>query len=493
MSDLVKTKKRTGFFIIILFLITKIILFTSEAFSGFSYRLFFIILNILFDLVFIAAIYFYTSKMHKTVKKINQLYYTDDLTELPNRRNMLSVVTRLMNSQKPSPHFAFVFVDLDDFKNYNQLYGYEAGDKILMEAGEKLASCLGEEDFISRMKGDEFSIILQGNFSSKELYERLRKIADVLAQPMIIRHNEVRLTACFGVTHVPEDCVNTVEVLKNADMALLRARSFGKDKICMFDEEMQKIIETKIERERQLKDAITNKELYLEYQGIYEPEENKLCALETFCRWNSKVLGKVEAKDFIVLAEENGSIVSIGKWIIKTAFSDYINVFGKEENAPNLCIKISVVQLKDPDFLEFIKRVILSTKMKANKIIFEIDESVNVFKIERIKKIYKALNEKGIRIAFDNFGQGESSLNFLKELPVNFIKFHKSLTDSILRVEEKYNLISPLIDFAHKLKLKVIATCVETEDEKKFFIKNKCDLLQGFIYSKTLQMEAFRK
>jgi len=423
-------------------------------------------------------------KLSENAYSMRQLAFADDLTGLPNRKRFLSSLSNRTANENVHTYFSLVLIDLDEFKNINDSLGHQIGDLLLKEVAHNLQSCLLEDEFLGRTGGDEFAVIISGKHSEEEIYHYAQKIAASISSPFVYRNNNITVTATFGIVQFPKDGANSNELLQRADMAMYKGKAQGKGRISFFNEEMQKALEERLSIETNLHTAIENNEMYLEYQPQFEPHNHKLRGFEALARWTSPTLGHVSPGEFIPIAEETGDIVPMGKWIMETACTQYMSVYDSYEIPPILAINISAVQLKDPDFVDSIKRIINKTKMDTDHLELEITESVCIMSPEIIAAILSQLKNVGIEIAMDDFGTGYSSLSYLKNLPFDIVKIDITFTKTILTTPPEKNLIKPIIAMAHQLGLKVIAEGVEENAELEYLVANGCDYIQGNIYGR---------
>lgn len=435
-------------------------------------------------IVVTTVLYYQLSLLTKNSDSMHKLAFEDDLTCLPNRKRFLSNLTNRTVSHEKLCSFSLVFIDLDNFKEVNDSLGHQVGDIFLKEVAHNLEECLSQDDFIARLGGDEFGIIIPEEHTNADLYKYAQKMSDAISTPFIYRNKEIKITASFGITQYPKDGTNATELLQQTDMAMYRGKSLGKGRITFFNQEMQKSLEKRLDIESQLRNAIENNELYLEYQPQYDALTHRLRGFEALARWTSPTLGRVEPKDFIPISEENGDIVAIGKWIMETACRQYMAVYDSYESLPMLAINISAVQLRDPDFLDSVKRIINKTKMDTDHLELEITESVCIMAPEIISQIFAQLKNMGIEIAMDDFGTGYSSLSYLRNLPLDVVKIDISFTRTILTTPPEKNLIKTIIAMAHQLGLKVIAEGVEVNDQLIYLQNNGCDYIQGNLFGK---------
>lgn len=437
------------------------------------------------NIAVLSIIYFQQKNNNENKNKMHLLKTQDPLTGLPNRGYITNAIAAKINLS-PDVEFSLIFIDLDDFKIVNDSLGHEVGDIFLKEAAANLRTVLRGEDFLGRMGGDEFVVIIPGEKLETEIFQVAKRLSEAISSPFIYKNKEIRITASFGITQYPKDGNNATELLQRTDMAMYRGKALGKQHITFYNNEMQKSVEKQLDIENELHFALDNEELYLVYQPQFDSVTHELRGYEALSRWNSHKLGSVSPVDFIPVAERTGDIVPLGKWILETACNKYVKVFGNDENAPVLAINISARQFQDPDFVSCVKRIIKKTDMNTRKLEFEITESVCIMNPEIILSIFAQLKNMGIEIALDDFGTGYSSLSYLSNLPFDIVKIDTSFTRRILTTPPEKNLIQTIITMAHQLGLKVIAEGVEVQKQLEYLLENKCDYIQGNYFSKPI-------
>ena len=442
------------------------------------------------SVIICTLIYNQYKRIDKSIDALHQYVFTDDLTGIPNRKERVSEIANLVSGPKKIPAFTLIMFDLDNFKMINDSLGHQIGDVFLSEIIHNLSAIIKEPDSIGRMGGDEFLIIRHGARGEKEIENYIESVMSVIHQPFYYKDQEIKVTASFGIVRYPKDSDNVTELLQQIDIALYKAKTYGKNKIVFFDEKMQSNLEHQLTIERKLESAIKNNELYIELQPQYKIPSRDLRGFEVLARWTSPLMGRISPVDFIALAEENGSIVQIGKWIMKEACSAFVKLLSDYATLPVLAINVSVVQFKDPGFLSTVKSIISETKIDAHCLEFEITESVCISSPDMIKDILAELKEMGIRIAMDDFGTGYSSLSYLRMLPLDIVKIDKSFIDSIGTIPDEKNIVKTIIDMAHQLGLEVIAEGIEKQFQLDYLEKNNCDIIQGNLLGKPLPIAA---
>lgn len=410
---------------------------------------------------------------------IKKLAYLDDMTGLPNRKERIHTIEQMIQGPNPVSVFTVIQFDIDNFRIVNDYFGYQIGDTYLTEISHNVSALIQSPDTIGRLGGDEFMVILKGSRNETEIEKIVSEFQGAIAQPFYFKDQEYKATASFGISRYPKDGTTAVQIIQQAELAMYKAKSQGKNKIMFFDDEMQNNLEYHIRFSRELENAIKRKELYVEYQPVYNVRTKELRGFEVLARWTSKNLGKVAPLDFIPLAEENGSIVDIGRWIFREACQQYTQIFSSYENPPILAVNISVVQLRDPRFIEGIEKILKETGMNPNRLEFEITESVCINNPTMVRHILNELKRLGIRISLDDFGTGYSSLSYLRSLPFDVVKIDKSFIDTIGVVDDSKNLVSNIISMAHQLDLHVIAEGVERQEQFDYLLRHGCDYIQG--------------
>ena len=395
-----------------------------------------------------------------------------------------------MTGSTKIPAFALLLFDFDNFKMINETLGHAIGDVMITEIVHNIKNVVHEPTTIGRIGGDEFLIIIPDSLSDTELQEYAEKIKHIINQPFYYKDRDYRITASCGIARYPKDSLNPIELLQQVDIALFRAKAHGKNQIEFFDEKMQVNLQHQIAIERKLFSAINNKELYIEFQPQYWAKDNNLRGFEVLARWTSPTMGKISPQDFIPIAEENGLIISIGRWVMSEACKAFVRFMEDYENPPMLAINISVIQLRDPDFLENVRQVIADTGIPTKYLEFEITESVCISSPEVAKHIIDELKGMGITIALDDFGTGYSSLSYLRNLPLDVVKIDKSFVDTIGQIPDEKNIIKSIIDMAHQLDLEVIAEGIEQNNQFEYLLRNGCDIIQGNLFGKPAPMAA---
>ncbi len=411
----------------------------------------------------------------------------DALTGLPNRYLSVDRLNQLILEANRYNHLvAVMFIDLDDFKKFNDTLGHDVGDKILKCIGKQLKSKVRAEDTIGRLGGDEF-IGVFGNLDSVIDAQPLAEtIISQFHKPFDIDGKDFNLSASIGISFYPDDGESSSELLKKADTAMYHSKVSGKNIYSFHSEEMYKTVKRRLEIEENLVLALEKNELEVVFQPKYKADPIEIVGFEALARWNNSDLGKISPEEFIPIAEQTGLIIEIGKCIIKQSLN-FITQINKTFNSKfSLAVNLSPAQFRENNLLEFIEEQLNNYQFEANCFEVEITESLLLQENDLIIRTLEQLNSKDIRIAMDDFGTGYSSLNYLRRFPFDVIKIDKNFVQDLETSKSDQELVIATILMAHALDLKVIAEGVETEAQLKFLTENGCDVIQGYYYSPPL-------
>jgi len=422
-----------------------------------------------------------------------QAHY-DSLTLLPNRilfadRLKLSI----KSAQRYKNHVALLFIDLDHFKEINDSLGHDAGDYILKETALRLQSDIRKSDTVSRLGGDEFTMILEEIHNIDEVIVLVQKILHKLQQPYQYKHNKLYSGASVGISIYPENGDNPQDLLRNADAAMYKAKENGRNTYSFYTNSMTEKAYQRVLIETNLREAIKNTEFIMYYQPQIDIKTKTVVGLEALVRWIDSDGSVISPIKFIPIAEQTGLIIEIGQLILKNVFLQAVKWDLEGINFNKIAVNISSKQLKDPEFISNVKNLLDQTKCNPSWIEFEITESFFIDDINEAINLLGDIRNMGIEISLDDFGTGFSSLSYLKKLPINKLKIDKSFIDDIFIDEDDKIITQSIISLAQNMKLKVIAEGVETKDQEAFLEENNCKLIQGYLYSKPLHVDEISK
>lgn len=432
----------------------------------------------------------YNLAMKENEEKLNNLAFFDVLTGLPNRKMLINQIDILIKLfEKKCGNFVVVFIDLDNFKNVNDSMGHHVGDLLLQNVASKLKAMLHSEDMLGRLGGDEFALIIQKQLKEEEILEYIERLRRMLVNCFYVEKTKFSISASFGISIYPQDGNDSAELLKCADMAMYKAKNYGKNCIRFFSKEMREEILKKIEFENGLLSSIKNKELFLEFQPQYSSGSKGIRGFEALVRWNSPKLGVVRPLKFIPIAEETRFIIPMGEWIIRTACEKFKYIKDRYDIDAVISVNISAVQIMEPSFIKMVKKVLDEIGLEGKHLEFEITESVFISARDYIVSVLSELRNMGISIALDDFGTGYSSLSYLQELPINILKIDKSFVDSINQRSTDKQIVGSIISLVHQMDISVVAEGVENEMQLEYLKNQACDCIQGFLWGKPLNEE----
>jgi diguanylate cyclase (GGDEF)-like protein len=418
---------------------------------------------------------------------VNNLAYHDKLTGLYNRTYFEEVLKLEFEYRDFAPSmFAILCLDLDNFKNINDTCGHNVGDKLLIQIAQGIKDVISDKHIVSRIGGDEFTIILRNVSTHNEIKEYADNLVNSLNRQINIYGNLFDVSASIGIAISQKDGYGIDELFKNADIAMYSAKNAGKGIYKFFNISMKENVIEKLNIETKLRDAIKNNELYLYYQPQINLKTMKITGFEALLRWNSHTFGNVSPEKFIPIAESNGQIISIGKWVLNEAckFGNKLNKLGLSN--VYISVNISIVQLLSDSFLETVKNIIKETEMPPEFLELEITETLLMESFESVLNILDTLREMGIKISLDDFGKGYSSLTYLKHLPISTLKLDKLFIDDISLYTNKKGVTGLIVSIAHEMEMKVIAEGVEKKEQLDYLKTHNCDMIQGFLISKPL-------
>ncbi|MDD4593286.1 MAG: EAL domain-containing protein [Parabacteroides sp.] len=430
-------------------------------------------------------------ELHRQVDELNEhratiieMAYHDSLTNLANRTLFIEHLNTLILKSEHSPgKFAVAFLDLDNFKRINDTLGHSIGNDLLIETAKRLTSVIRANDFLARLSGDEFSIILSDLDGTDEITQFIDKIMEQLTEPFLVKNKTIIMTVSIGISRYPKDSITVEELLKNSDTAMYKAKEMGKNTYRFFTESMRSELLRKTELERLLRKAMDNGELTLNYQPQFSVDTGKLRGLEALLRWNNSELGSVSPLEFIPVAEETGLIIPIGAWVLKTACMMCKNIITQYNTPIVISVNISAVQIKHPGFYEEVMECINSSGIDPANLDLEITESVFIGNDHNPYSVLWKLRKTGIGLAMDDFGTGYSSLRYLRVLPISLLKIDKSFVQETGHSSETDSLTEAIISMAQKLNIKTLAEGVETKEQLDYLTKSGCDYLQGYYLS----------
>ncbi|MGZ5433083.1 MAG: EAL domain-containing protein, partial [Thermoanaerobaculia bacterium] len=426
------------------------------------------------------------SQRKETEKQLEYRAYYDSLTGLPNRllfRDRL--VHSLEHAARNRVGVAVMYLDIDHFKLVNDALGHSFGDRLLADISRRLQGALRASDTISRIGGDEFSILLPEVVSADAVAGVARKILDSLAQPFRVEGHDLFVTASLGISCFPSDGKDAETLLKCADAAMYRAKELGRNQAQLFTASMNERYVRRLALEQHLHHAIERQQLELYYQPVFDRSRRRYVSVEALLRWRDPVRGIVQPAEFVGLAEETGMIIPIGTWALRTACNQ-LHQWNQQGLTLSMAVNISAVQLQQRDFADVVRAALEESGIQPEMLQLEITESAAMQNFELSLETMRELRAMNVGIAVDDFGTGQSSLIYLKHFPIDIVKIDKEFLREVTSDDTAAAIVSYVINLAHTLQLKVVAEGVETEEQYTFLRHFACDMMQGYLFSRPL-------
>lgn len=414
----------------------------------------------------------------------------DALTGLPNRILFMDRVEHAIKYSKRHPEYVFAifFIDLDRFKMINDSLGHSVGDLFLQAIGQVLQDCLRSIDMVARLGGDEFTILIDDIQDVNEALVVADRILNKFLSPIFIQNQAIFPSASIGIVINTQDYNSYIDLLRDADIAMYRAKSLGKGRYTLFDQEMYEQTLRLTQLESELHYALEHKEFELYYQPIISLETDTLSGFEALVRWKNPKRGFISPVEFIPLAEDTGLIVAIGDWVLKEACQQIQTWQHKFPEAANLkmCINLASQQIREPDLLDKLDDILFQTGIDGSSIRLEITETTLMDQGEQTINKLAQLRAREIQLSIDDFGQGYSSLSYLHRFPINILKIDRAFVTQMSDGGENIAIVQTIIMLAHTLKMSVVAEGVETMQQVEILKLLGCEFGQGFLFSQPL-------
>lgn len=420
-------------------------------------------------------------------ERYNYLAYHDELTFMPNRRyfrkELFSCIEEYKKDQKHK--IAILFLDLDRFKMINDNFGHSNGDTFLKDVSRRLSMILDDNDFLARMGGDEFILLMKDVTDEAAVREKAQRILEQFKEPFQIGTNEIQSTASIGIAIYPDYPITPEQLMVYADNAMYQAKSQGKNRYVIYTNELHIQMVDDLQMEWDLKKALERNEFVLHYQPQIDNCTGGMVGLEALIRWQHPQFGLLYPDKFIKLAEESGLITKIGEWVINEACAQNKKWQDSGMEPIKISVNLSTQQFLTQDLVKVVEDVLQRTGLDPQYLVAEITEYM-AMEYDYSRKVLEQLKALGIGISIDDFGTGYSSLKYLKEFPIDYIKIDKSFVSQLFEGSSDAIIIKAIITLAHNLHMNVIAEGVETQAQLDFMKQYKCDITQGYYYSKPL-------
>lgn len=420
-------------------------------------------------------------------QRIQFLAYYDALTELPHRALLQDRLDNaLADARRRAEKIAVVFLDLDRFKSINDSFGHSFGDILLKDVARRIKQCGREQDTVARVGGDEFLILLGSAKDAAAAAIAARRIVAALNESFVIQGQSLSVSCSVGVSIFPEHGADSETLIRNAGAAMYCAKSDGRSKVRFFTDEMNAEALERLNMDKNLRLALDKGEFSLVYQPQIDIETGRIIGFEALIRWQHPEMGLVMPDRFISIAENNGLIVTIGEWVLRTACAQAKKWQDDGLAAVPVAVNVSAVQFRQDGFTALIAKVLKDTGLSAQYLELELTESLLLSNADVVFETLRNLKRMGLRLTIDDFGTGYSSLNYLKQFPVNKLKIDRSFIREIAVDSDDAAITIAIISMAKSLDLKVIAEGVEDKAQLSFLREHECDEMQGFFFSKPI-------
>jgi diguanylate cyclase (GGDEF)-like protein/PAS domain S-box-containing protein len=418
----------------------------------------------------------------------------DVLTDLPNRNLLADRIQQALHiARRKGRQVAVFFIDLDNFKHINDNLEHDAGDLLLKEMAVRLNRTVRAGDTLARLGGDEFVIVVSDLAEAAQAAHLAAKLQAAIAEPLILNDREFILTCSIGISMFPRDGEDAQALLKNADIAMYRAKEQGRNNSQYYSAEMNARSLTHMNLENLLRHALEKNELMLYYQPKVNLRTGKITGMEALIRWQSPELGMVSPAEFIQIAEETGLIKPIGEWVVRTACRQNKAWQDAHLTPLTVAVNVSARQFREKNLSRIVGEALRETGLAPHYLEIELTESLVMHNVETVAAILAELKEMGISLAMDDFGTGYSSLSCLKRFPFDKLKIDQSFIRDITTVPDSAAIARTVIAMAHNLHMKVIAEGVETEGQLNYLFRNDCDEIQGYFFSLPLPPADFEQ
>jgi diguanylate cyclase (GGDEF)-like protein len=411
----------------------------------------------------------------------------DPLTGLPNRTLILDRVEQmLVRSRRSQTPVAALFVDLDNFKSINDTLGHGAGDRLLKAVAARLRNAIRETDALGRLGGDEFVVVAEGISLAAGPELIAERLLEALAPPFKLDEAEstrLAVTASVGIAMGDRDSAD--ELLRDADIAMYRAKWDGRNRYVVFESTMQDAMQSRMELEMDLREAIESEQFFLVYQPTFDLQSMSPKGVEALLRWNSPGRGVVQPDDFVPLLEETGMITEVGRWVLKDACQQAA-VWHEAGHEIGISVNVSARQLDTEEFVDDVREALEQSGLRPGALTLEITETTIMRNAEETARRLVAVKEHGVRIAIDDFGTGYSSLSHLQQFPVDALKIDRSFISRLTQSPEGETLIHTLVQLGKAMSIETLAEGIERQHELNLLKGEHCDSGQGFLFARPL-------
>ncbi|HLU23906.1 MAG TPA: EAL domain-containing protein [Bacillaceae bacterium] len=425
--------------------------------------------------------------------RIYYLAYHDALTDIANRPYFMNRLRdEIIQAMDTSSLIVLMYIDIDCFKDINDTWGHDIGDRILIETAKRINSVIKPTDVVARLSGDEFVVMVNNVENQNEIRNLAEMMINSIQKPIVLFDHSISISCSIGISIFPNNGSNADKLLTRADTALYHVKSNGKNGFAFFQKDMEKRSLERILLENELRKAIDSNQFDLHYQPKMDLHQLKIVGMEALIRWKHPELGLVSPGDFIPLAEETKLIIKIGEWVLRSACEKVKEWQDKGFEPILLSVNISVYQLEDANFIQMVKSILKETGLDPCWLELEVTESVFV-DIENAMHILQELKQIGIKVSLDDFGTGYSSFSYLKDLPIHTLKVDAAFIKDIHTNPNSRAIVNAIITVANTLGMNVIAEGIELKEQHEILSEDGCNQGQGYYFSKPLSAIEFEK
>ncbi|WP_320822741.1 putative bifunctional diguanylate cyclase/phosphodiesterase [Reinekea sp.] len=423
-------------------------------------------------------------------EQIEFIAHHDDLTNLPNRLLAKDRFEHaLLKNKRNQRQLAILYLDLDDFKSVNDTLGHESGDHLLVQVAKRLGNITRQNDTICRLGGDEFLIIVEDLTDTASISNLASKILNTLAQEYQLSGSIAHCSASIGIALAPSDADSFEGILKNADLAMYNAKDLGRNTFCFFNNEQQRILQDRLDLTAQMRTAIQNNELTLLYQPKVDLNSERIIGAEALLRWHNGAFGAISPEQFIPMAEQNGLIGDIGRWVLETACRD-TGAFLSILPSFHISVNVSVAQFKNTNLAAEISALLARYHLVPTVMDIEITESILAEQVSDVRNNLAGLRQLGVSLSIDDFGTGYSNLAYLKNFDVQTLKIDLSFIQDLAHNQHNQTIVKAILQICKGLDMTAVAEGVEDQQTLALLQSWQCDMAQGFYWSKPITKAA---
>ncbi|KAF0224435.1 MAG: hypothetical protein FD176_1191 [Rhodospirillaceae bacterium] len=422
------------------------------------------------------------TRLEERARDLSRQASFDALTGLPNRTLFMDRLGQAVHqAERNGQMVGLMFIDLDGFKLVNDTLGHDMGDLLLEETGRRLSACIRSGDTVARLGGDEFTVLMPNLGTYQNAPAVAGRILDILKKPFDLAGREAFVSGSIGITVFPDDAVDAMTMLKNADAAMYRAKEHGKANFQFFTSDMNAAVEERLAIKTGLSQALERGEMTLAFQPKLDLALGTFTGVEALLRWNAAGLGRVSPAKFIPVMEESGLMGRVGEWAIDAACRQYRDWLDQGKVTPRIAINLSVRQLRAPGFVALVQAALDRADLPASALEFEITEGMVMRDSDNAVAILRELVHMGITLSMDDFGTGTSSLSVIRRFPVNSVKIDQSFIADIASDQGSLEIVRAIISMGHALGRRIIAEGVETAEQVEILRRLGCDEIQGYV------------